>query len=333
MKDKPVIGVLLGDSAGVGPELVAKVLKNGEYEQYCYPVIIGDVRIFERGCMIAEAEIPHCVIKDVGEADWTRGIPVLDQEDQNPDLIPLGKSSEYCGKAIINAITTAVNLCKEKKIEGFFFAPFNKTAMKLSGCPFESEDYLMAHLFELTGPFGEISVLDNVIAARITSHVPIKDVSENLTEERIMKAIKHCAKTLKQMGIQDPAIGVAALNPHGGEEGTCGREEIEVIEPTIKKAQEQGIKAMGPYPGDTLFRRAFNGDFDGVVTMYHDQGQIALKTAGFERGVTISGGMPVPIVTCSHGSAYDIAGKNIVDPTSLENAMKMTCRMAMAMRG
>lgn len=332
MKDKPIIGVLLGDSAGVGPELVAKVLDKGEYKDLCYPVIIGDVRIFERGEQIAGADLPHYVVKSVEEADWEKGIPVLDSCDQDPDKIPLGKSSSYCGEAIIRAITTAVNLCKEKKIEGFFFAPFNKTSMKLSGCPFESEDYLMAHLFELKDTFGEISVLDNVIAARTTSHVPIKDVSECLTEERILKAINHCAKTLKQMGIENPTIGVAALNPHGGEEGTCGREEIDVIEPTVQKAQSLGIDAVGPYPADTLFRRAFKGDFDGVVTMYHDQGQIALKTAGFERGVTISGGMPVPIVTCSHGSAYDIAGKNIVDPTSLNNAMKMTCRMATAIR-
>ena len=332
MKDKPIIGVLLGDSAGVGPELTAKVLGMGEYKELCYPVIIGDVRIFERGEKTACVDLPHYVIRDVSEADWDKGIPVLDQNDQDPDEIPLGKSSEYCGKAIINAITVAVNLCKEGKIEGFFFAPFNKTSMKLSGCKYESEDYLMAHLFDLHDTFGEISVLDNVIAARTTSHIPIKEVSDYLTEERIMKAIKHCAKTLKQMGIADPVIGVAALNPHGGEEGTCGREEIDVIEPTVKKAQKEGIRAEGPFPGDTLFRRAFKGAFDGVVTMYHDQGQIALKTVGFERGVTISGGMPYPIVTCSHGSAYDIAGKNIVDPTSLNNAMKMTCRMASAIR-
>ena len=332
MKDKPIIGLLLGDSAGVGPELTAKVLGKGEYQELCYPVIIGDIRIFERGEETAKVTLPHYAVDNVEMADWSKGIPVLDLRDQDPAQIPYGKSSKYCGKAIINQITVAVNLCKEKKIEGFCFAPFNKTSMKLSDCPFESEDYLMAHLFDLSDTFGEISVLDNVIAARTTSHVPIKEVSECLTEERIMKAIHHCSKTLKQMGIANPKIGVAALNPHGGEEGTCGREEIDVIAPKVEKARSLGIDAVGPFPADTLFRRAFKGDFDGVVTMYHDQGQIALKTAGFERGVTISGGMPVPIVTCSHGSAYDIAGKNLVDPTSLSNALKMTCKMASAIR-
>ena len=212
MKDKPIIGVLLGDSAGVGPELAAKVFGKGEYKDLCYPVVIGDVRIFERGEKTAQVTLPHYVISNMDEADWDKGIPILDQKDQDPALIPLGNSSEYCGKAIINAITVAVNLCKEGKIEGFFFAPFNKTSMKLSGCPFESEDYLMAHLFDLKDTFGEISVLDNVIAARTTSHIPIKEVSDYLTEERIMKAIRHCVKTLKQMGIANPKVGVAALN-------------------------------------------------------------------------------------------------------------------------
>ena len=328
MSKKPVIGVLLGDSAGVGPELVAKVIAMGECQKLCNPVIIGDSRIFERGMKIAEVSIPWHAVSDITEADWEKGIPILDQKDQDPEQIPLAVSSEYCGKAIVNAITVAVNLCKEGKLNGFFFAPFTKASMKLSGMPFESEDYLMAHLFDLKETFGEISVLDNVVAIRTTSHIPIKDVSSWLTEERILKTIRYANDTLKSMGFENPVIGIAALNPHGGENGTCGREEIEVIAPTIKKAQEEGIGAKGPYPADTLFRRAFKGDFDGVVTMFHDQGQIALKTVGFERGVTISGGMPVPIVTCSHGSAYDIAGKNIVNPTSLSNAMKMTCKMA-----
>ena len=151
---------------------------------------------------------------------------------------------------------------------------------------------------------------------------------EALTIEKIYRAITLCHKTLKMAGFASPRIGVAALNPHCGEGGLCGREEIDVIGPAIEKAKADGMNAMGPFSSDILFYKAFGGDFDGVVTMYHDQGQIALKLKGFDGGITIAGGQPVPVVTCGHGTAYDIAGKNIVHTTSFENAIKMASQMA-----
>jgi len=324
----PVIGILMGDSAGVGPELVANLAITGELTECCRPILIGDTRVFERGLSIAKGDIPHKSYDNIEDVDWDNGIPILDMRDQDPAKIPLGESSAYCGEAIIRMITTAVELTKANKIEGFAFAPLNKNAMKLAGMTFESEDYLMAHLYELTEPFGEISVLDDIITTRTTSHIPIKDVSDHLSVSSILRALKLCRQTLVNMGINDPLIGVAALNPHAGEDGLCGREELDVIKPAMDAAAELGIRTEGPYAGDTLFNRAFAGCFDGVVTMYHDQGQIALKVKGFERGVTISGGQPYPIVTCSHGSAYDIAGKNIAKTTSLGNAVRLTARMA-----
>jgi 4-hydroxythreonine-4-phosphate dehydrogenase len=200
--------------------------------------------------------------------------------------------------------------------------------MKKAGCGFESEHHLLADIFGHTGPFGEINVVGDLWTTRTTSHIPIKDVSANLTVNTIMRAITLADTSLRNSGIDKPRLGLAALNPHAGEHGLCGREEIDVIAPAIAQAKAAGIDASGPYPSDILFIKAFRGDFDGVVTMYHDQGQIALKLKGFDEGVTIAGGLPAPIATCAHGTAYDIAGKGIAGTRAFENAVKMTCRMA-----
>ena len=328
-ENKPVLGILMGDSAGVGPELVAKLAVKNFYADYCRPIIIGDVRIFENALKVVGGDAPHYAISSVAEADWEKGLPILDQHDQDPADVKVGELNLMCSVSVNNMLELAVNLCKSGELEGFCFAPFNKNGMKLAGCKYESEHHVMAHLFGVADqPFGEINVAGGMWTTRTTSHIPIKEVSDNLTVEKIFRAITLCNSTLRMAGFENPRIGVAALNPHCGEGGLCGREEIDVIAPAIEKAKENGMNAMGPYSSDILFVKAFGGDFDGVVTMYHDQGQIALKLKGFDGGITIAGGQPVPVVTCGHGTAYDIAGKNIVQTTSFENAVKMASQMA-----
>lgn len=327
---KPVLGILMGDSAGVGPELVAKLAAGDFYSSCCRPIIIGDVRVFERALETVGGSARHVVITTVKEADWEKGLPILDQHDQDPAEIEMGKLSIPCSASVNRTLELAVELCKTGELEGFCFAPFNKNGMKLAGCPYESEHHVMAHLFGVADqPFGEINVASGMWTTRTTSHIAIRDVSDNLTEERIFRAISLCHSSLKMAGFNAPRIGVAALNPHCGEGGLCGREEIDVIAPAIRRAKDAGINALGPFSSDTLFVSAFAGDFDGVVTMYHDQGQIALKLKGFDGGITIAGGQPVPVVTCGHGTAYDIAGKNVVRTASFENAVRMAAKMAL----
>ena len=328
MFQKPIVGILLGDSAGVGPEIVAKLAANGFLSQVCRPVIIGDNRVFENALNKLGLSAAHHCIESVASADWGKGVQVLDQKDQNPEEIQVGKINTGCGRAVNNMIELACELCKSGDIEGYCFGPFNKAAMIEAGCSFESEHHLMAHLFEVTGPFGEINVLGDLMTTRTTSHIPIAAVSENLTVEKILRAIVLSYNTVLSSGVAKPKLGVAALNPHAGESGRCGREEIDVIAPAIAKAKETGIDAEGPYPADILFIKAFGGEFDSVVTMYHDQGQIALKLKGFDQGITIAGGQPYPIVTCAHGTAYDIAGKGVASTSAFENAVKMAVKMA-----
>lgn len=328
MKQKPILGMLLGDAAGVGPEIIAKLAATNFYEAYCKPIVIGDARVFTRGAEICGLDIPVQRIVAVEEADWTKGIPILDQKDLDPRDVPFGQINVDSGRSCLVMLKKAVELYQAGEIDGFCFAPLNKQAMIQAGCPFESEHHYMAHLFGHTDPFGEINVLGNLWTTRTTSHIPISKVSENLSVETIMRAIQLANVSLKNSGIGKPRLALAALNPHCGEGGKCGREEIDVIAPAIEKARELGIDVDGPFPSDILFIKAFNGVFDGVVTMYHDQGQIALKLKGFDQGITIAGGLPAPIVTCAHGTAYDIAGKGIVKTSAFENAVKMAAKMA-----
>lgn len=327
--EKPVIGILLGDATGIGPELVAKLVAQGLLNKYCYPIIIGDKRVLEMGMKIAGVQFPIAIIEDVNEAKWDEAIPVLDLRNLDPSEIKLGEVNSYSGKITGDMLITAVELYKAGKIDGFSFAPLNKEAMKKGGYTFESEQYLFAHHFNWHEPFGEVNVLGDLWTSRVTSHIPIKEVSNNLTIESILRAIRLADSTLKRSGINQARIAIAALNPHAGENGSCGIEEIDVIKPAMKEAEKEGIKVIGPYPADILFIKAFEGEFDAVVTMYHDQGQIAMKIKGFDQGITIASGFPAPIVTASHGTAYDIVGKGIAKTSAFENAVKMTARIAL----
>ena len=332
MSELPILGVLLGNSAGVGPELVAKLAVSNYYADYCRPVIIGDLRMFEHGLKVVGGDVPHYVISDLSECDWERGYPVLDLKDQDPEQVVYGEANAYCGASDLLQLDTAIELCKAGKIEGFVFGPFHKGAMKMAGLHDESEHTYLAHAFNLTTPFCEVNMMDDLMTVRTTSHIPISDVSANITEENLREAIELGEITGESFG-HKPRIAVAALNPHCGEFGLCGREEVDVIKPTIEKVvKETGWNVSGPYSADTLFISALAGDFDVVVTMYHDQGQIALKLVGFQRCITVAGGQPYPIAPCAHGTAFDKVGKATATTDSFERAVKAVSRMAIAKR-
>ena len=332
MSELPILGVLLGNSAGVGPELVAKLAVSNFYADYCRPVIIGDLRMFEHGLKVVGGDVPHYVISDLSECDWERGYPVLDLKDQDPEQVVYGEANAYCGASDLLQLDTAIELCKAGKIEGFVFGPFHKGAMKMAGLHDESEHTYLAHAFNLTTPFCEVNMMDDLMTVRTTSHIPISDVSANITEQNLREAIELGEITGESFG-HKPRIAVAALNPHCGEFGLCGREEVDVIKPTIEKVvKETGWNVSGPYSADTLFISALAGDFDVVVTMYHDQGQIALKLVGFQRCITVAGGQPYPIATCAHGTAFDKVGKATATTDSFERAVKAVSRMAITKR-
>ena len=336
----------MGDSAGIGPEIVAKTAASGFLNDVCRPLIIGDMRVLKNAftiigksaeCFPVSAENVLAGLEDAYRksppADPVRGIPVLDRKNQDPGKIIPGQLRADCGKAVLDMLAVSCDLCRQGIIQGFCFAPLNKAAMIEAGSfvypgkHFSSEHEFLADLLGVSGVSGEINVLNEFSTTRITSHIPLKDVSACLSEKRILDAVSLAYRTVLGFGVKKPRVAVAALNPHAGDSGKCGTEEILIIRPAIEKARELGMEVQGPFSADTLFLRAFNGEFDSVVTMYHDQGQIAMKLKGFERGVTVAGGMPYPIATPAHGTAFDIAGKGIAGTSAFESALKLVARM------
>lgn len=325
--DKKVVGILMGDASGVGPEIVAKLVVSGYFLEHVKPVFIGDVRVFRDGLRIIGQDYPHYVVDDTFQLDYSKGMPIYDLADQDPSKVVMGRLNPYCGEGDVNMVKTACRLCKEGKIAGFCYAPLHKGAMKEGGMTAESETELMAEEFGNTGTFGEINMVGDLMTVRVTSHIPLKDVSDHLTVEGIVNSIELAYKTSRSFGVKEPRIAVSGLNPHCGEGGKCGTEEITVITPAIEAAKARGWNVMGPFPPDIVFMRAFKGEFDSVVTMYHDQGQIALKVAGVDNGVTIGGGQPYPITTPAHGTAFGRAGQNRASTGSMEKAVMVLGRM------
>ncbi|MDR3562167.1 MAG: 4-hydroxythreonine-4-phosphate dehydrogenase PdxA [Negativicutes bacterium] len=325
---KPILGILLGDATGIGPELVAKLCAEDRLAPYCWPVLIGDARVLAKGQETAKTNFTVKVIDDVSQADWKDGVPLLDQKNLDPAAIEFGKISKLSGKVTGDMLVSALRLAQQGAIDGFVYAPLNKAALKYGGYNFEDEQKLMAHYLDWDQPCGEMNVLNNLWTSRVTSHIPLDQVGSNINVDNILRAIRLADRTLRLAGFARPRIGVAALNPHGGEGGLCGRQEIDIIAPAVGIAVEEGIAALGPYSADTIFINAFKGNYDAVVTMFHDQGQIAIKLMGFQFGVTVAAGMPYPITTPAHGTAFDIAGQGVASPDATEQAVIIAAKMA-----
>lgn len=310
------ITVLLGDRNGIGPELVAKLLSD---EAVCNAAdidVLGDPEVLRQGEKAA-----GCSTLD-GAFTIT---PFLPEAGLNSTP---GEVTAAAGREMLACLAKAAHDATNGKADGVLFGPLNKAAMHQGGLTQDDEMRFIADELSYKGTFGELNVLDKLWTTRVTSHIPLKDVAANISTEGVMKAIRFAHDTLRSTGLSTPRIAVAALNPHAGDGGNFGREEIEVIDPAVELARAQNMNVEGSYPSDTVFVRAFKGDFDAVVTMYHDQGQIALKLLGLGQGVTVLGGLPVPITTCGHGTGYDIVGQGIARDASIRNAFQICCDMA-----
>ena len=217
-------------------------------------------------------------------------------------------------------------------VDAICFAPLNKQAMKLGGLTHEDELHHFAEHLGVTDYFCEFNTLGSLWTSRVSSHIPLKDAASYLSVERIQSATRLIHQSLRAAGVARPRVAVAAFNPHGGDGGVCGREEIDIIAPAVAGLNAEGLDIAGPFPADTIFLKARDGLFDAIVTMYHDQGQIAIKLMGFSKGVTVQGGLPIPITTPAHGTAYDIAGQGRADVNATYNAFRIAARMGASVR-
>lgn len=326
---KPILGIFLGEAAGIGPEIIVRLVADGTVQRYCRPLLIGDARVLELGQRIANVSFPYAVVENASQADWDGPIPMLDLKNFDPAGLVMGQINTTSGKATGDSLIASMRLLKEGAIDGFVFGPLNKEAFKKGGHHVEDEHYLFAQCLDwLDKPRGLLNVLEDLWVFRVTGHIPFKDIASQITKENVSRSITLSYETLRMAGYENPRIALAALNPHAGDGGTCGTEEIEVLNPVVEAMRAKGMDVIGPVPADTLFMHAFNKEYDSVVTLYHDQGQIATKLKAFDIGVTVSGGMPYAITTPEHGTAFDIAGKGIAKTKATEEAIRIAAQMA-----
>jgi 4-hydroxythreonine-4-phosphate dehydrogenase len=331
MTEKSLLGLMLGDCTGIGPEQCARVLSDGRLADAANLVVIGDARVLEMGARDANVALDIRRIERPEDAVKVKdGVPVVDLGNIDPSRIPRGQISAESGRLTGETLKHMIELALAGRIDGIVFAPLNKAALHAGGWKYNDEHIMFARLTNHQGYHGEMNVLDNKWMSRATSHVSLREALDQLTPERIDEALTLAHETMKGAGFANPRIAVAALNPHGGENGLFGREEIEVIAPAVARGAARGIACKGPFPADTVFIKGFGDEFDGVLTMYHDQGQIATKLKGFNRGVTVSGGLKTVFTTPAHGTAFDIVGKGVATTGAFENAVRLGARLAAA---
>jgi 4-hydroxythreonine-4-phosphate dehydrogenase len=327
----PLVGLMLGDCTGIGPEQSAKILSAGTMKDAARLLVVGDRRVLEMGARDAGVKLEVRTVKRPEDADWNSpAVQMIDLANIDPASIRRGAISAESGRVAGETLKYMIELALEGRLDGITFAPLNKAALHAGGWKYNDEHIMFARLTKHEGYHGEMNVLDDKWMSRATSHVSLREALDQLTPARIDEALTLAYETMKGAGFANPRIAVAALNPHGGENGLFGREEIEIIAPAVARGAARGIACKGPFPADTVFIKGFGDEFDGVLTMYHDQGQIATKLKGFNRGVTVSGGLKTVFTTPAHGTAFDIVGKGVATTGAFENAIRLGAKLAAA---
>ncbi len=331
---KPILGIIQGDIAGIGPELLCKILNRADVRQRANIIIIGAYEAYQRGVETTGLNIPVHPVISAEQVDFSGDsadtIYHLNLNIEGIGGVPFAETSFAGGKSSLLGLEIGLKLYADGGVHSLCFMPFNKESMHKGGNTFNDEMHFCQHHLNYDGMVSEFNVVDGIWNGRVTSHVSLREVPDMITFDRVSRAIDLAHNTLSKAGYEHPRIAVTGLNPHAGDGGLLGMEEIEVIIPAIEAAKQRGIHVSGPYPGDTVYLHKDDDGgcaFDTVVTMYHDQGQVAIKMMGFDRGVSVMGGLPVPITTPAHGTAFDIAGTNQANDIPAYNAVMMSITM------
>ncbi len=325
---RPIIGITMGDAAGIGPEVIVKALAVREIYEICRPLVIGDVKAIARAVKATRAAVKLRVVDDIHEAMFEFGIlDVLDLKNLDVPSIEVGTVNRASGRAAVEFVEKAVDLALNHDIHAIATAPLNKEAINLAGYHYQGHTEILAHLTN-TRNYAMMLAAGNLRVIHVTTHVSLREACDLIDMERVLSIIVLAYDTLKTMGITDPRIAVSGLNPHAGESGLFGGEERDHIAPAVQEAIARGINVQGPLPPDTVFLKAAENAFDVVVAMYHDQGHIPVKLLGFDRGVNITLGLPIIRTSVDHGTAFDIAGTGVANPTSMMEAIKMAVDFA-----
>jgi len=331
--NKPRLAMVLGDPAGIGPELIARLLAEPETLQSADVLLIADKAEFEEGMRIAGVKVDYTEVASPEAAQFPSTKPQLyNFRGDTSGAFERAVATVKGGRYSLDTLALALDLTQRGDTDAVLFGPLNKSSLHMAGMAHSDELHWFAELLGHTGAFCEFNVLDGLWTSRVTSHVALKDVPAMITGERVLDAIHLIDTELKRSGVASPRIAVCGLNPHNGDNGSFGREEIDIIAPAVAEARKQGVQADGPFPADTIFLKVQGErrEYDAVVTMYHDQGQIAIKLMGFWRGVTVQGGLPIPITTPAHGTAFDIATRGVANVGATRQAFQIACRMGRA---
>lgn len=304
--DRPRLALTLGDPSGVGPELAMKLLAVEENRTRAEIYLLATQAEVDRYSAEVGVEIPTSSQPEPGVVTLV-GSRLSDQP------VERGVASVAGGTRVMQDLLDCLDLYRQGTVDSIMFLPLNKSALHDAGMHEEDELRWFAKELDYDGVTSELNFVPGLTTSRVTSHCAIKEVAERISARSVLEAIRLLHEVVSANGVDKPRLAVCALNPHAGESGQFGREEIDHIAPGVALAQAEGIDATGPYPCDTIFIAARDGQYDGVVTMYHDQGQIAMKLMGFDEGVTVQGGLPVPIATPAHGTAYGIVGQNVAN--------------------
>ena len=339
MSKKPILGITMGDPASIGPEITVKALSDPAIYEKCSPIIIGDAAVMEAAVGIVGKNVKINAVSDVKEAKFEFGtIDVYDMKLVDMDKLECGVVSAMAGNAAFQYVKKVIELAMNHEVDATVTNALNKEAMNLAGHHYSGHTEIYA---EYTGTKKYTMMLahENLRVVHVSTHVSLREACDRVKKDRVLEVIRIADQACKELGIKEPKIGVAGLNPHSGENGMFGREEIEEITPAIEAAKGEGISVDGPVPPDTVFSKARGGWYDIVVAMYHDQGHIPLKVVGFVynqaeqkwdavAGVNITLGLPIIRASVDHGTAFDQTGKGVANELSLINAMDYAIRMS-----
>ncbi|MBN1583498.1 MAG: 4-hydroxythreonine-4-phosphate dehydrogenase PdxA [Anaerolineae bacterium] len=326
--NKPTIAIAMGDPAGIGPELIVKVLSEQNVYEHCRPFIVGAPKVMNEINEVIGAKLRFKSIQDLAQARFSPSqIDVLCPNELHIGQVQWGKLDPTMGKTAAVCLETAFELAMAGRVQGVISAPLNKEAFHLAGYPHLDDLTFAADITRSPNAF-IMGMMGSLWTASVAEHVAFKDILSYVKQDRILQTIRNLHDTLVQIGRPKPRIAVAALNVHAGEGGLFGAEEIDEIAPAIQAAQAEHIDAFGPVPADMIFVRALAEKLDGVVCMHHDQANIARKLQPKSEGATFFMGLPVPCGTTAHGTAFDIAGRGIADPGSMSAALTYTAKLA-----
>jgi 4-hydroxythreonine-4-phosphate dehydrogenase len=326
--ERPRIGITLGDPAGIGPEIIVRALAEGSLYEICRPFVIGDNSVVRKAMECCRLDLAVNIVNDPEDGLYRRGsIDLMDMENVDSTRLETGMIQALGGKASYEFIERAVELCMDNGLDAIATAPINKESLKLAGVKYIGHTEILAGLAGIADPLTMFEV-GRLRIFFLTRHVSLRRACDMVTEERLLDYIGRCSDALARLGVADGTMAVAGLNPHSGEHGLFGDEEMVSIIPAIEKARSLGYRVEGPIGADSVFHLALQGKYNSVLSLYHDQGHIAAKTYDFERTISLTIGLPFLRTSVDHGTAFDIAGKGMASPVSMIEAVRTAAKYA-----